>query len=265
MKIKFYKYSATGNDFVIIDDRKLTFPVENIEFIKNICARKIGVGADGLILLQPSKTKDFQMRHFNPDGSEAEMCGNGARSIIWFAKWLEIINENTVFQSMLDTHEGILSGETIKIKMNPVRNLDFDKIIKLPTSMKVGGYLEIGVPHYVIFVNDLEKIDVNRIGSEISHNPIFVKGTNVNFVQIISNKEIHIRTFERGVEEETLSCGTGATASAIISNKLKNIICPVKVVVPGGKLQIAFDTNYENIWLSGPVEEIYQGVLSFFK
>lgn len=262
MKIQFHKYSATGNDFVLIDDRNLSFPTDNIKLIKKICGRKIGVGADGVILLQPSETSDFQMRHFNPDGSEAEMCGNGARSIIRFAKSLGIIKEKARFQSMLDSHEGMISDEWIKIKMNPVRNMDLKRQVKLPADLENGGYLEIGVPHFIVFTNKINEVDVNKIGREISHNPVFIKGTNVNFVQIISGNRIHIRTFERGVEEETLSCGTGATASAILAYKLKKVRPPVMVAVPGGELIIDFETNYENIWLSGPAEEVYQGWLT---
>jgi len=139
--------------------------------------------------------------------------------------------------------------------------LDFEKKAGNYPNFESGGYVEIGVPHYVIFVNDVETVDVQKLGSEISHHPTFSKGTNVDFVQIHHSRSLSLRTFERGVEAETLSCGTGATASAIIASQLKGVKSPTEVKVPGGNLTISFDEEFKTIWLSGTVDEVYQGIL----
>ena len=243
----------------MIDDRELMFPNDNIDLIRKLCARKTGIGADGIILLQPDSSVDFRMRHFNPDGSEAEMCGNGARSILKYAKQLGIIDSKTVFASMLDLHEGKIAGSEIGIKMNPPRNVHLKKKVIDDQRIESGGYIEIGVPHYVLFVEDLRNLDVDQLGRQLAHHSEFPYGTNVDFVKIINNCEIDLRTFERGVESETLSCGTGATASVIIADLLQRIESPVKVNVPGGILTIKFDSDHKNVWLSGPVTEIYRG------
>ncbi len=261
MGIPFHKYSATGNDFVLIDDRDGLFPVENRELLQKICARRTGVGADGIILLQTSEKYDFRMRHFNPDAGEAEMCGNGARSLIRFAFRLGLIEDKTRFESMFFVHEGRIDNGEIKIKMNTPRNLEPRKEAGAPSGFEAGGYVEIGVPHYVLFLEDVQSLDVAQLGSGFAHHPVFPKGTNVDFVEIQNEHELKMRTFERGVEAETLSCGTGATAGAIIANLLGKVTAPVTVQVPGGTLKIDFDTEYENIWLSGPVDEIYRGEL----
>lgn len=233
----------------------------NIDLIRKICARKTGVGADGLILLQPDLKYDFRMRHYNPDGSEAEMCGNGARSIIKYAQFLKIIKKKTVFVSMLDVHEGIIDGSVIKIKMNRPKNVIIKKTVQIDKRTESGCYLEIGVPHFVIFKQELQNLNVSGLGQLVAHHPGFPKGTNVNFININKKAQIDLRTYERGVESETLSCGTGATASAIFAHMLKKVVSPVMVNVPGGCLKIDFDNEYKNIWLSGPAEEVYRGEL----
>lgn len=263
MRMPFQKYSATGNDFVLIDDRDGQFPVDNSQLIKKICARRTGVGADGMILLQQSEQYDFRMRHFNPDASEAEMCGNGARSIVRFALRLGLIESKTRFESMFFIHEGRIDNGEIKIKVNTPRNLEPGKDAGVSSDFEAGGYVEIGVPHYVLFVKDVQSLDIEQLGPGFAHHPVFPKGTNVDFVEIRNDHELKMRTFERGVEAETLSCGTGATAGAVIANLLGKVTEPVTVQVPGGTLKIEFDAEYENIWLSGPVDEIYRGELLF--
>ncbi len=233
----------------------------DIDLIRKLCARKTGVGADGLILLQPDLSYDFRMRHYNSDGSEAEMCGNGARSIVKFAHVLGIINKKAVFISMLAVHEGIIDGSMIKITMNRPENVNLKKTVQIDQRLETGCYLEIGVPHYVVFTEELKNLDVSNLGQLLAHHPGFPKGTNVNFLTINRKGQIDLRTYERGVESETLSCGTGATASAIFAHMIKKVQSPVRVNVPGGCLEIDFDSEYKNIWLSGPAEEVYRGEL----
>ncbi len=259
--VHFTKYTATGNDFVIIDDRDLRFPHADHGFIRRILHRRFGVGGDGLILLQPSDHANFRMRHFNPDGSEAEMCGNGARSLLHFAHSLGLVGKHTTFESHSALHKGTIDGEQIRIKMNPPQNLMPGKPrFELP-GMTVGGSVEIGVPHYVLFVAEVASVDVQLWGSELAHRPAFPKGTNVDFVQVHSPNEINMRTFERGVEAETLSCGTGATASSVIASYLQGIQSPVTVHVLGGALSVEFNTDFSELWLCGPVVPVFRGEL----
>lgn len=257
--IRFSKYSATGNDFILIDDRNLQFPAQDVHYIRDLCTRRSGIGADGLILLQPSDRADFKMRYFNADGVESEMCGNGSRSIVDFAMRLGIIKSETTFESMLSQHEGKIVGEKVTVKMNPPRGILERKPVLPNLDYEVGGYVEIGVPHYVLFCPDVDSLYVPRIGASIAHNKIFPKGTNVNFVKIDLNNKIQLRTYERGVEDETLACGTGATASVLFSAKLYGLQSPVEVRVQGGILSLDFDEQLKEFWLSGTVSRIYDG------
>ncbi len=257
--ISFSKYSATGNDFIIIDDRLLQFPISNNQYIKKLCTRRSGIGADGLILLHKSDKSDFKMRYFNADGIESEMCGNGSRSIVAFARELGIIEKSTNFDSMLSCHEGKIVGSNISVKMNVPQNLLLNEPMILNLDFEVGGSVEIGVPHYILYSPEITSLDVQRLGEKIAHNDHFSKGTNVNFVQLKSNSEIDLRTYERGVEAETLACGTGATASVLITAKIHHLKSPVKVNVLGGSLNINFDEGMTEFWLTGTVNEIYRG------
>ncbi len=255
----FYKYSAAGNDFIMIDDRSRQFPTADSDLIQNLCARRTGIGADGLILLQPSERAAFRMRYFNADGFESEMCGNGSRCIAHFGRELGIIAERFQFESMLDLHEGGITDTGTRVKVNPPRNVNVGKPELPNLGAEIGGYVEIGVPHYVLFYQDISALDVEKIGGRIAHAQAFENGTNVNFVCMKSENELDLRTFERGVEAETLACGTGAAASALFAAKLKGAKSPVQVNVLGGNLRIEFDDDFGHIWLSGPVEQIYRG------
>lgn len=260
MKASFHKYSATGNDFILIDDRSLTFPAADFLLIQRLCARKTGIGADGLILLQGGGKSDFCMRYFNADGRESEMCGNGCRSILDFARGLGIIGDTATFESMHSIHDGQLTEDGIRVRLNKpeslsmpgpaIDGLDFDK----------GGYVEIGVPHYVLFCEDPGIVDVTRIGRVIAHHKAFPRGTNVNFVAIDDDNALSMRTYERGVEAETLACGTGAAASALISAELGRVNTgTVTVKAPGGVLSVELDLQSGEIWLTGKVERVYRG------
>ena len=211
-KIKFTKMVASGNDFIITEVRNLS------ELARQICDRKYGIGADGLLQLEKSKKSDIRMRIFNADGSEAEMCGNGARCAALYLGKKKV---------SLETKAGIIKSEVnkdnVKIKLTEPKSIKLDIPIKLGSRILKANFADTGVPHAVIFVEGLERIDVTGLGRAIRYHKQFSpKGANVNFVEIISKDLIKIRTYERGVEDETLACGTGSVASAIISSiKLK--------------------------------------------
>lgn len=254
MTVDFYKYHGTGNDFVLIDNRSLFFDKNNIELISKICSRHIGVGADGLILLENDNLYDFKMIYFNSDGKQTSMCGNGGRCIISFAKKLNIIDDKANFMAIDGLHEGIINDNTIKIKMNSVSEIhDTD----------TGCLLDTGSPHFVKFCDSVDSVNVFEFGRELRNNKEISKdGVNINFIEIVNNNSIKVRTYERGVENETLSCGTGVIASAL-SAYSKGLVDTnrIKINTLGGELFVSFEFNniYENIWLEGPAIEVYKG------
>lgn len=254
MNIDFFKYSGTGNDFIIIDDRLNTFDLSDEILIKSLCERKHGIGADGLILLRNHKKYDFEMKYFNSDGKLGSMCGNGARCIVDFAYELGLINSKCSFLAYDGLHYAIYNQNSIALKMNDVKKVN---VINNFT------YLDTGSPHCVKFVTELDSYNVIQEGKKIRYNSQFNEiGVNVNFVEIIDDN-ISLRTYERGVENETLSCGTGAVAVALAlhaNNKSnsKKIILNSR----GGVLEVNFNFNngiYQDIWLIGNVSNIYKG------
>lgn len=262
MKTVFYKYHGTGNDFIIIDDRESFFNLPE-EVISQMCNRRFGIGADGLILLQNDEKYDFRMLYFNSDGSESTMCGNGGRCITAFANHLRIISNKATFVAIDGIHESIIhnideSGEAdVKLKMKDIQDI-----------MIVGDnfFINSGSPHYIVFVNDLQKYDVVENGRKLRYQKDFEPGgTNVNFIEEL-NGRIYIRTYERGVEDETLSCGTGTTACAIAIAAVKKIKKgSIALIAPGGQLNVSFtknDTTFENIWLEGPAKFVYKGEIN---
>lgn len=205
MIIEFYKYQGTGNDFIMIDDRESTFDITDNKLIAALCERRMGIGADGLILLRNHPSLDFEMIYFNSDGNQSSMCGNGGRCIIDFAAMLEVIKTETTFMAIDGEHKGQFLGDTIALQMQDVAEI---------VGEGDGLVLDTGSPHYIEMVDDLQYIDVNKEGRRIRNSAPFKKeGINVNFVQ--DSSEIEVRTYERGVEEETLSCGTGVVATAL--------------------------------------------------
>ena len=254
MTVEFYKYHGTGNDFVLIDNRSLFFDKNNIELISKICSRHIGVGADGLILLEDDNLYDFKMIYFNSDGKQTSMCGNGGRCIISFAKKLNIIDDKANFMAIDGIHEGIINNNLIKIKMNTVSEIQ---------NINTGFLLDTGSPHFVKFCDSIDNINVFEFGRELRNNKeISEDGVNINFTEVIDNSSIKVRTYERGVENETLSCGTGVIASALSAYK-KGLVDTnrIKINTLGGELFVSFEFNniYKNIWLEGPAIEVYKG------
>ncbi|MEM8506829.1 MAG: diaminopimelate epimerase [Bacteroidota bacterium] len=254
---QFYKYQGTGNDFIMIDDRDTSFPKSDAAYIALLCDRRFGVGADGLILLQNDDLSDFKMIYYNADGNESSMCGNGGRCIVAFAKSLGIIQEQTVFSAIDGRHEARITDKEVQLKMIDVKDVkDQGKYI----------FLNTGSPHHVQVVKDLERMDLKREGARIRYGLYGKSGCNINFVEQQSTEAFTVRTYERGVEDETLSCGTGVTAVAIAMHHRQqtasNTIC---IKTHGGELQVRFralkNGNYSDIWLIGPAKFVFQGDL----
>ncbi|HIF84296.1 MAG TPA: diaminopimelate epimerase [Flavobacteriaceae bacterium] len=255
MKIKFQKYQGTGNDFIIINNSYLNFPEKNKDLITRLCDRKFGIGADGLILINPSKNTDFEMVYFNSDGLVGSMCGNGARCSAHFAMDNGISKSNTLFNACDGNHSAAINDGVVSLSMKNVTNIK---------SYDDGFFIDTGSPHFIKIVDDLEQYDVYSEGKNINNSLVFKKdGVNVNFVQKISNSEFIIRTYERGVNNETLSCGTGVTAVALAMYKLsKTSLNDLKIKTLGGDLSVSFspsDIGFEKISLSGKVEFIFKG------
>lgn len=259
MKIPFYKYQGTGNDFILVDQREEIFlKKENTEAIRALCDRHFGIGADGLILLQNHPDFDFEMVYFNADGNESSMCGNGGRCIAAFAKKLGVIDSQAHFLAIDGPHNAIVKpGSWVELKMSDVEKVDVNSDHFI---------LNTGSPHYVTFVKSTDKISVNEAGAKIRYQEKFgAAGINVNFVEDCKNA-IKVATYERGVENETLSCGTGVTAAAI-AYSLKNAgqtHYEIPIHSKGGDLLVKFATNgkfFFNIWLCGPAALVFEGAV----
>lgn len=250
--MEFYKYQGTGNDFVMIDNRDLSFPKEQ-RLIEQICNRRFGVGGDGLILLEKDENTDFKMVYYNSDGNESTMCGNGGRCIVAFAHFLNIFQQKTTFTAVDGLHEAEINQGIVKLKMIDVENINTDGDCFV---------LNTGSPHFVKYVERVEVYNVYQNGYDIRNSANYKKeGINVNFVEQIRDNEIFVRTYERGVEAETLSCGTGVTASAITFMKDRNI-SSVVVKTLGGNLKVYAENRegiFRNVWLEGPAKQVFKG------
>ena len=258
MKYTFYKYQGTGNDFVIIDNRQGVFDKNNIKLVNHLCDRRFGIGADGLILLENHNKADFKMVYFNADGNESSMCGNGGRCISAFAKHLGIIKNEATFEAIDGLHEVIIEDEFVKLRMQDVESVQ-----------KKEGFifLDTGSPHHVQFQKGLNDLDVKTEGSKIRYGSLYNEaGSNINFVETIDEDTFSVRTYERGVEDETLSCGTGVTAVALAMHNIgKTEENLVTLKTKGGDLKVSFDNNnnsYSNIWLIGTAVLVYKGEIS---
>lgn len=256
MNLTFYKYQGTGNDFVMIDNRNQTFPKDNISLINKLCNRHFGIGADGVILIENDVSFDFKMIYFNADGSET-FCGNGGRCAVAFAKHLEIINSKTKFTAFDGLHYAIIENETIALQM-----IDVDDIQIKEDAI----FAFTGTQHHVQIVNDLDNYPVFENGKKIrySYNE---PGSNVNFVEQINNNTFRVRTYEKGVENETLACGTGVTAVAIAMHKIgKTNSNSVNLPVQGGTLKVSFTPNngsYSDVFLKGPASFVFKGNINY--
>ncbi|WP_456397553.1 diaminopimelate epimerase [Desulfurobacterium sp.] len=265
----FSKLEGTGNDFIIIDNRThfisnfLSKKGLNIEtFVQTICNRKRGIGADGLILIEKSHPANFKWEFFNADGSRASMCGNGARCAARFAFEKQIAPKEMTFETEAGLIKATVNGRTVKVLMTEPYDINLKcKVITENKDIK-GAFLNTGVPHFVTFVEDIENVDVEKLGREIRFHEMFKpEGTNVNFVQFKSGK-LFVRTYERGVEGETLACGTGSVAAAIVFSKLFSEEPPIMVMTRSGEtLTIYFDNQFKEIFLEGNTSWICDGKL----
>ncbi|NVK53734.1 MAG: diaminopimelate epimerase [Flavobacteriaceae bacterium] len=254
MEIPFFKYQGTGNDFVMIDNRANIFPKEKTDKIASICDRHFGVGADGIILVENDVTYDFKMTYFNADGSET-FCGNGGRCAVAFAKFLNIIDSTTHFIASDGPHYAEIKNDTVSLQM-----IDVDEI----KISKNTAFVYTGTQHHVKMVDNLENYPVFEHGKKIRYS-YKSPGANVNFVQQLNEDTFRVRTYEKGVENETLACGTGVTAVAIAMHKTGKtnsnaIILPVE----GGQLEVSFDVNnnvYTNVFLKGPATFVFKGII----
>ena len=256
MKLSFYKYHGTGNDFIIMDNRNMKIKL-NAGQIVHLCNRRFGIGADGLILLQNKKQYDFEMVYFNADGHKSSFCGNGSRCIVAFAKRQGIIKKTeTTFIATDGVHTAKINGRNVSMKMNDVKNIEIDKDHYL---------LNTGSPHYVKFISGVKNADMVSVGRNIRYSDRFKKeGVNVNLAEK-NGKGIYVRTYERGVEDETLSCGTGVTASALASSihGVSTAENHSKILTRGGELTVRFhrekDNSFSDIWLEGPATFVFKG------
>lgn len=262
MEIDFYKYQGAGNDFVIIDDRTVNFDRSNNKLVEFLCDRRFGIGADGLMLLRNKEGFDFEMVYYNSDGYESSMCGNGGRCIVAFANKLGIVGDHCSFIAIDGRHEADMLSENgkqwVSLKMIPVSEVE---------NGEKHCYLDTGSPHYVELANDLSNFDLVNEAKKIRYNDRFkAVGTNVNFVELLDDV-LNIRTYERGVEDETLACGTGVTA-AVLTMAKKGLITTnsLKVKAKGGDLRVEFEKTteggFDNIWLQGPAEFVFKGSIN---
>jgi diaminopimelate epimerase len=255
MQFKFYKYQGAGNDFILFDNRNKQFPVNNTELYNKLCDRRFGIGADGIMLLENINNFDFKMLYYNADGNESTMCGNGGRCLVRFAEDLKIIHSECHFLAVDGSHYAKISENLIELSMIDVNSWDKDgDDITLNT----------GSPHYIKWVNDVHQVDVFNEGRNIRYNSTYKQdGINVNFLEW-TNNALYVRTYERGVEDETLSCGTGVTAAAMayaIKNNLQgNVAVPIQT--KGGNLEVRFKRTeqlFSNVFLIGPAVKVFEG------
>lgn len=265
-KIKFLKMSGAGNDFVVIDNRQKVLPSGAAALAVKLCQPKTGIGADGLMLLEKSTKADFKMRIFNPDGSEAEMCGNGARCIACFALLKKIAPANMVFDTRAGLIRAQVKGKEVKLRMIDPQDLKDNLKIILGGKYRELFFINTGVPHTIMFVKKIAAVDVCGWGRTIRQHRLFSPaGTNVNFVSKIDRHSIAVRTYERGVENETLACGTGSVAAALISAAAGKVSSPVRVGTRGGEvLKVYFDyrdRKFSEVYLEGEVRIVFEGEL----
>ncbi len=255
MVLDFHKYEGAGNDFIVLDDRALKFPAGDHEIVRRLCDRRFGIGADGLMLLRDRPGYNFGMVYFNADGKEGSMCGNGGRCIAAFAHKLGVAGKSMTFMAVDGAHEAVIENGIVNLKMSDVHAIETGSGFY---------YLNTGSPHYVKFVSDLDTLDVFTEGRKIRYNDRFRnEGTNVNYVEDLGD-HLFVRTYERGVENETLACGTGVVAS-VVSRAFRDGVAgafTLPVRVAGGRLQVSLQREagvFNHIWLQGPGTYVFSG------
>jgi diaminopimelate epimerase len=266
MKIPFWKMHGAGNDFVLIDDRQLTAPVKNQAWLESIGRRRTGVGCEGIILIQPSTKADFTMRFFNPDGSEVDMCGNGARCVARLAYDLKVAPASMTFETGAGIIAAEMVGDQVRLGMTTPKDWRLSQVLDLDGVKRPYGFVNSGVPHVVMPLEQLEQEDVAKTGAAVRYHKDFApKGTNANFIHVTGPASLRIRTYERGVEAETLACGTGIVASGLIAGRMGWVKPPVKITCAGGDV---LEVNYkltadgaQDVTLLGPAVYVFKGEL----
>jgi diaminopimelate epimerase len=266
-KVPFFKMQGSGNDFILVDNRRGVLGGMNLKNLaKMVCDRHYSVGADGLIVIVPSRKADFKWRFLNADGSEAEMCGNGSRCAARFAYLKKIARKDLAFETLAGIIHAEVKKESVKVQLTDAAGLRMNIAVPLDSGLRMGHFINTGVPHLVYLSKDLESEDVDRIGRTTRYHELFKPaGTNVNFIQIQGRHKLRIRTYERGVEGETLACGTGSVAAALVAGALGAVLSPVEVTTWGGeKLVVSFERTpdgFGGIHLEGGAQVICEGTL----
>ena len=262
--LTFTKMNGAGNDFIMVDNRNGSLVLDK-PTIARLCDRHRGIGADGLIAVEtPSNGADFRMRYYNADGGEAEMCGNGARCFARYASKLSGKEESVSFETMAGVITAKLQGDRVQLQMSQPKDLALAAALDVAGTQMTVHFVNTGVPHAVVPVDDLEQVEIRKSGSAIRFHQHFApKGTNANFTQVLGPGKLAIRTYERGVEDETLACGTGVVASALIHHELTGTPSPIGVQVRGGDtLEVGFEkdaSGYRNVTLTGPADFVFDG------
>lgn len=268
MQVSFTKMNGAGNDFVMLDNRQGTLSLE-IPQIAALCDRHRGVGADGVLMVEPAQSgADFRMRYYNADGGEAEMCGNGARCFARYAKRVSLSEKSSI---SFETQAGVIGadfeGELVRLAMSEPHSYQPPQTLEVNGHAQEVDFINTGVPHAVAFVSDVEAVDVFHDGAVLRHHAAFYpKGTNANFVEVVKDGDLIIRTYERGVEDETLACGTGVCAAALLHHLRSGAPSPVSVKVRGGDtMQVGFEkteAGFRNVTLTGPADFVFDGTIS---
>ncbi len=266
MRIQFTKMHASGNDFIIIDNRGGKVSGDVPDMARRLCRQHFSVGADGLILIEKSTSADFKWRFFNSDGSEVEMCGNGSRCAALFAYMKCIGGRRLSFETRAGIIRAEVKDSSVKVQLPPPKDYRPEMVINIGGKDCRASFINTGVPHVVYFVDDVDKIDVQKLGYETRFHEMFKPaGTNANFAQVAGSSDILLRTYERGVEAETFACGTGATASALVAGAAGYVKSPVRVKTRGGgELTVYFDWDggsFGDVFLEGDAVFVYQGVI----
>jgi diaminopimelate epimerase len=260
MKIPFHKMHGAGNDFIVVDDRDRTFPMNDTGFVRAVCRRQTGIGSDGIILLQPSVEADLRMRFLNPDGNEVDMCGNGARCFARFAFDMDAVREKMT----IETNAGLLHAEVL----DALIRIDLTEPSGVESDLSVGmempvDFINTGVPHAVVRVDDLDKVNVQQLGSTLRYHERFApEGTNANFIHVESDGMLSARTYERGVENETLACGTGAAAAALVAAHHGWVELPVAVHCASG-YDLTINSVGGKVTLTGNAEYVFTGEMEY--
>lgn len=256
MLLHFFKYHGTGNDFILIDNRLDNLSKKDTKLIQNLCDRHFGIGADGLILLERDASVDFRMRYFNADGKPGSMCGNGGRCAVAFAQTLGIIENEATFKAAGARYHATIQGQHIRLQMQDVGTIE---------THDTHWFVDTGSPHHIEIVSELAKVDVRQRGSKLRYDTYGETGSNINFVEQRSQDSFEVRTYERGVEDETLSCGTGVTAVALAMHHAgKTTAKKIEIITNGGTLEVQFEGDekgYYNIYLIGPAEQVFKGYM----